>query len=389
MAMSSQVRVPPNEQASSFEMVVIGPSPMGTLPHDLADTEVCLDDAVLQDMCNNVNQLATKVDELRSKLLQVPTLNMSPGGWSRQVSTQSASWARQVSGQSTGWARRTTQQSAMTSETPFTTGSAFFANASWLKGHDEVAATEHRFGHESWQATVVRLIHSDRIQLVLSVLLMLDVAAVFTELFLEAHYPECQLITRDAVSCCAACLPLEGDRERRLGSRLGIHAAHGICADGLEPRGQWSAGCDAHKWPVVHALHTTCRLVTFIVLGIFLAELLVLFAALRQGFLRKRLNVLDLVIVVGTLGLETFHQSSLAYMCDPSHLMILARCWRFLRVGHGLVVETRERDEKEIEEMRTHCQEMAEHIYGLQARLQTARAKKTSKRFVREKTTTE
>ena len=85
-------------------------------------------------------------------------------------------------------------------------------------------------------------------------LLLMVVVVVMVELFLEAEYPKCSYIKRDAVSCCPASpaalapgLPLEPQQ---------LHAArhHSLCPSGSEENLAFATGCDDHKWTEVHAV---------------------------------------------------------------------------------------------------------------------------------------
>jgi len=249
-------------------------------------------------------------------------------------------------------------------------------DATFLRTADEAHVIEERYGKHSWQARAIHFIHGRTVQLILSILLMIDVAAVTVELFLEAHFPSCHFVIRDAVNCCPAAGAKSLERailERRLGGHS-VDGHHDICASGFTPFEGTMPGCDEHKWETVHIMHDACLFITVAVLSTFLVELLALLYIERGEFLKKPLYLLDLIIVVGTLSLEFFHRSEVAQSLDPAKVLILARCWRFIRVGHGLVVETHEHGAKEQQHMKKHCQELVGKLHRLHTKLEHARS---------------
>jgi len=252
-------------------------------------------------------------------------------------------------------------ESFLTSEAP--------EDGSFMHGLDEAHIVEELYGKESWQAKTVHFFHGRTMQLIFSILLMLDVAAVVVELFLEAHFPVCHFVVRDAVNCC----PMGGPAivARRLG---GDGGHHDICAAGFAPFEGTAPGCEDHKWETVHIIHECCFFITVAVLSTFLVELLMLMYIELGHFWQTPLYVLDLVIVVGTLSLEYFHRSDLAHEFDPVKILILARCWRFIRVGHGLVVETHEHGEKEANHLKMKCKELTGKLQRLHVKLEQARS---------------
>jgi len=241
--------------------------------------------------------------------------------------------------------------------------------ASFVDGHDEMAELEERFGHDSWQVKFVHFVHGPVVQLILSMLLMIDVFCVIVELFLEAHYPHCEFIQRDAVSCCP--VSTYGAQVFR---RLSGHGHHNSCADGLFPAESWQAGCDPHKYDTVHMVHELCFWITICVLSTFLLELMGLMLALRGGFWKNSWYVLDLVIVVVTLSIEWGDRLEFTHVFDTAKVLILARCWRFVRIGHGLIAETHEAGERELHHSKKHAQELVEKLHKMHEKLSKARA---------------
>ena len=50
---------------------------------------------------------------------------------------------------------------------------------------------------------------------------------------------------------------------------------------------------------------------------------------------------------------------------------MFARCWRFVRLGHGLVSSVHEAHASHVEEMEQHVEGLMKHVTALQDRLQT------------------
>jgi hypothetical protein len=57
-------------------------------------------------------------------------------------------------------------------------------------------------GGESWQVRLLSFLNSSGVQHFLIGLLMLDVFILFVELALDAFFPSCSHVERDAISCC-------------------------------------------------------------------------------------------------------------------------------------------------------------------------------------------
>ena len=252
-----------------------------------------------------------------------------------------------------------------------------------------------RRGSDAWQSKLVKVLHANWLQQLLIVLLLLDVLIVFTELFLEGTYPACEIITRDATSCCPADghMPLDAHHHRHLfdgadevsPSLAAITGAHGhqrvrmladlvfdigdghgsegdghghghgpVCGGGLVPRLSQEVYCDPHKHARVHHLETGFSLITVLILIVFEVELVGLLLALDRLFFRSLMHVFDLVVITSSLWLQLYiyyvrlrgDSNEDAEMHDPhgeailpddiQALILFSRCWRFVRVGHGI-----------------------------------------------------
>ena len=260
-------------------------------------------------------------------------------------------------------------------------------------------------GVDSWESRVLHVLHGPKIELMLAGLLLLDVVILFVELFLGASYPPCSVVTRDAVSCCPAYADMYGgDDDHRFlaeaadgdasgsassmpacgiaidehddddhtgyssGSGGGGHflrallrslaanakeeeeeGGHGhghhssVCEAGLLETA-CPAGCDDHQHAAIHSLHTVLFSMTIAILGIFLLELSLLIICLKpKVFFRKPFYVLDLVVVTTSLALELgFYFSNNEAVAELAGLLIFARLWRFVRIGHGIIEVTNE-----------------------------------------------
>ena len=224
------------------------------------------------------------------------------------------------------------------------------------------AAETH--GYDHWKVKVMHFLHSDKIQLVLMLLLLADVVILFIELYLQATYPNCHIVKRDAISCC----PIEGaaaDWNATAASHTeadehfrrflageeedGGHGGgggdehHNLCDYPGEESFTFDATCDPHKWQSIHTLEKVLFGFTVTILSIFLLELTSIAIILQKAFFRQLFYVLDLFIVLTSLILElTFHFLHEDLLTSLAGLLIFFRIWRFIRIGHGLIEVTAE-----------------------------------------------
>ena len=191
-----------------------------------------------------------------------------------------------------------------------------------LGADDEIEYASSRYGRTSWQASTVRFVHSHPVQLALMGLLLLDVLALFADLYIEAENPDCRYVLRDAV-----------------------------CQGGYE------ATCAAKEEPAA------VRVLDGISLGIlcvFMAENIALVILLGIGnFARNYLYVVDFVVVATSLALEialmVMGEDRLATLAG---ILVIARLWRFVRLGHGLVSTTVEIEHEKVEELEGRIAEL-------------------------------
>lgn len=223
----------------------------------------------------------------------------------------------------------------------------------WLNGKLMMAAVSERDGPSSWQAKVVRILESQDVQIGLIVLLLLDVIFIFMELFIEAEYPTCRTMSQRAVSCCAA--PLL--KSRQLGDHFVVHdeenkkLAHqmGHFAECPSPflAAPASNGLQCLNSDWAHAMHDWLTLGSLCILSVFALELLALLAALGRFFLRSWAYILDFAIISSSLSIMLYvylargharSEGDVLALEELQGFIMVARCWRFVRVGHGIAL---------------------------------------------------
>ncbi|GAX29609.1 hypothetical protein FisN_2Hh168 [Fistulifera solaris] len=218
-------------------------------------------------------------------------------------------------------------------------------------GQAQGHAEEHH-GKDSWQHKVLVWLHSSKVEYTLMGLLLLDVLILFVELFLLALFPACDLVERDAISCC----PSSGEEHYRFLAE----ESHHYCPVGLEASMEYPAGCDDHKWSSVHMAEQALFILTAVILSIFFVELNITMIALTPSvFFRQFFFLADYIIISFGLALEVLlHFTSSATSQSLVGLLVTVRLWRFLRISHGLVEVTHEVAEKEFEELLAYTEEL-------------------------------
>jgi len=71
--------------------------------------------------------------------------------------------------------------------------------------------------------------------------------------------------------------------------------------------------------------------------------------ALGLLFLRNPLYVLDLLVVSVSLTIEIVGHSAGQIYGEFAHAIVIARIWRFIRIGHGIWSTTHEYDHEKME----------------------------------------
>lgn len=208
---------------------------------------------------------------------------------------------------------------------------------------DERVHVHQTHGEDSWQAKILRIIHSNTVQYLLMGLLLLDVVILFVELYLTAEFPSCSIIERDAISCCMT----DGGDDNVRRWLEGDTKDHELCEEGAAS--DYAAGCDEYKYSQVHTVDLVLRIMTIAILSSFAIELVILMAACGvKTFFSNFFYILDLVVVSISLALEI-----LFLILDEAQLellvgiLILSRLWRFVRIGHGIFATTYELSSKQ------------------------------------------
>jgi len=229
---------------------------------------------------------------------------------------------------------------------------SFFSDA---KSEEDVLAES--LGHKHWRVCWLKFLQGHIVQYGLTFLLVLDIVIVLSEVFVEAEYPSCYRISRDAISCC----PSAGARQLGGGS-----TNEPICMPPLAPKFDYGAGCDDHKFPAVHAMHSIAFIASATILCLFEVELLATLSALGTLFFKNPLYLLDMIVVTASLVLDFhLHLGKAAAGESGATILIVARCWRFVRVIHGVTSSSHERDMeqcKETVELARQLEEEAEDL---------------------------
>jgi len=198
--------------------------------------------------------------------------------------------------------------------------------------------------------------------MLLMVLLLSDIIILFMELFLLSQYPSCHIIERDAISCCAVDDDHKDNNEHRwLASSDNNHHYH--CTNpNTQPNKDYDATCDTHKWSTIHTIEKVLFGLTITILSIFFVELNIEMIALQpQIFFKQFFFVMDYVIVTTSLVLElTFYILDEATIQSFIGLLVLARIWRFIRIGHGIIELTHEWVHHEYSHLLGYTEELEE-----------------------------
>ena len=242
----------------------------------------------------------------------------------------------------------------------------------WLSAHDEVEWAEEYYGATSMPVRFLHWINTHTVQMTLVLLLVLDAIAVVTSLFLDAEFPACYIIERDAVSCYNASHGGQGHdshhadpHHRRLDATGDAH--HSLCPGAFtDAPSSWPAACDHHKWHSVHTAHDALFWCSVVILLIFAVELLLLLGILRLNFLRNPLYALDAIVVATSLGFEIGLKGQVGG--DMAGLLAFGRVWRFVRIGHGLSSSVHEVDAAHLHEVEQHAKALEAEVLELRKR---------------------
>ena len=152
--------------------------------------------------------------------------------------------------------------------------------------------------------------------------------------------------------------------------------AHHQCASPAVGGG-FAVGCALAPW--VHVTHELFSLTSLLILLAFQLEILGFIAAFRTLFVRSAGYLLDVVVVSLSLGLQWYvlmielgfkdplglatSSGSVASLEELQGIILFARLWRFIRVGHGIA--------SSVHDMVSHAHaETHEVVRGLRESLQ-------------------
>lgn len=239
--------------------------------------------------------------------------------------------------------------------------------------HQAKMHTKETVGHESWEYRALHFLHKHSVQAFFSFLLLVDVLLLFTELILLSIYPSCDLVERDAVSCCPAPHNYgKNDLIRILGTDDEHHGdSHLECDAGLEPYEEYEATCDDHKWSTVHNAEHGIFILTMIILSLFFLQLCIEIIALKpKVFFRQFFYALDFFIITMSIVLEAvFHALKSDISQSAGGLLIIVRLWRFLRIGHGISDLTAEVMQEQFQELLSYTEELEQLLKANQIEL--------------------
>ena len=77
------------------------------------------------------------------------------------------------------------------------------------KDAEELVRETHN--ENDWRYLLLHFLNKNAVQYSLMTLLLLDLIILFVEIFLVGHYPPCNIIERDCISCCPS---LQDDHTR-------------------------------------------------------------------------------------------------------------------------------------------------------------------------------
>ena len=123
----------------------------------------------------------------------------------------------------------------------------------------------------------------------------------------------------------------------------------------------------------LHSVHLGLFWTSVSILCIFNVELLALVAAYRSLFFHNVMYAFDFIIVNASLFLEVYihiiHHDGDASNDATYGILILVRCWRFVRIGHGIFESTEKHETKVQEHIKEQVRELKRHVSELEARM--------------------
>jgi len=204
----------------------------------------------------------------------------------------------------------------------------FFANHKY-----EYRFLADKYGPQSSREFYLRILHSHPVQISLAFLLVLDVIALVVELVLDSEFPACSKI-KEAAFCI--------DKQTQ----------GGLLANEIE--------VVCHKHPEsVETAHKILFGLSISILLVFEAELFATFALLGFVFFRQIMYVIDFAVVTLSLIFEIVFANTAE---EGAGLLVFVRVWRFIRIGHGIFVDTETFEETKIQKLEKEIKRLKEMI---------------------------
>ena len=213
--------------------------------------------------------------------------------------------------------------------------SMYMAQHGIVLREDEVLV--QKYGNNHWRVKGYRILHQHWFILLLAALMVADIIFMMVDLVLEAFYPECSVIMSGS-SC-----ELVGNETETEHVKSAVRL--------LQEPGTCSKSCVENPSSVEDA-KVALTICSLIILALFLAELLFHMTIIGiKRFFGHVFLVIDMVIVCVSIGLEIYllvvetslrnneGEQGAVVEATAVPLIIFARSWRLLRIGHGTYKE--------------------------------------------------
>mmetsp|Transcript_14490 Transcript_14490/g.21817 ORF Transcript_14490/g.21817 Transcript_14490/m.21817 type:complete len:312 (+) Transcript_14490:59-994(+) len=177
---------------------------------------------------------------------------------------------------------------------------------------------------------------------IIVVLLVLDILLVAISITLEIEYLHSQVSDcEDVVDTCQEEIAHASNSSDYTHSVYG--GSMGVLSGDNDPHGSSHCHVDHIGLHSLHDAEKKLAYASMSILCVFIVENMLLFASKPYEFIQSPMHVLDFFVVVVSLLLE------IAFQNDPEGgLLIIARTWRFARIGHGLYES---REDESLDEM--------------------------------------
>lgn len=219
------------------------------------------------------------------------------------------------------------------------------------------ATSSKHLGRLSWAEKLEHFLHSHLVHRIVIGLLGLDMLLVLTGGVLESQYLASEISDYEAFvdACTSAASGSSGSR--LLLDASGQEAWWRSTWRTARRLGGGSVDC-SHPHFGNHTLHDIERVA---ILFIFLIENLLLILCMGRGFFVNPFFVLDFVVVALSIALELLAITGRFEYTSFVGLLVLARVWRFARVGHGVYAAgERQRHVNGTNQTNNHCNHTCE-----------------------------